>query len=98
MLQQPRSKFSGLPLSDQGQRGTALNEHFILVGGEMDIGAAIADMWRTVIVFVPKAVAFIAILIIGWVIAGFLRKWVDRLLERVGFDRAVERGGLRRWL
>src|SRR5690349_9141531 len=64
----------------------------------MDIGAAVADMWRTVIVFIPKAIFFIAILVIGWLIAGFLRKWVDRLLERVGFDRAVERGGLRRWL
>jgi hypothetical protein len=55
-------------------------------------------MWHTVIVFIPKAIAFIAILAIGWLIAGFLRKWVDKLLERVGFDRAVERGGLRRWL
>ncbi|GIH05628.1 hypothetical protein Rhe02_36950 [Rhizocola hellebori] len=64
----------------------------------MDIGAAVADMWRTVIVFIPKAVAFVAILVIGWLVARFLRKWVDRLLERVGFDRAVQRGGLRRWL
>ncbi len=64
----------------------------------MDIGAAIADMWHTVIVFIPKAIAFVAILVIGWFIAGFLRKWVDKLLERVGFDRAVQRGGIGRWL
>jgi hypothetical protein len=64
----------------------------------MDIGAAIADMWHTVIVFIPKAIAFVAILVIGWLIAGFLRKWVDKLLERVGFDRAVQRGGIGRWL
>ena len=64
----------------------------------MNIGAALTDMWRSVLLFVPKAIAFIAILVIGWVVARFLRKIVNRLLERVGFDRAVERGGIRRAL
>ncbi|WP_246001850.1 mechanosensitive ion channel family protein [Allorhizocola rhizosphaerae] len=64
----------------------------------MDIGAALADMWRSVLIVVPKALAFIAILVVGWLVAGFLRKWVNRLLERVGFERAVQRGGVSRWL
>ena len=50
------------------------------------------------ITFVPKLVAFLVILLIGWLIAKALRKGVDVLLERVGFDRAVERGGVKRAL
>jgi hypothetical protein len=64
----------------------------------MDIGAALTDMWRAVLLFLPKALAFAAILVVGFVVAGFLRKVVRRVLERVGFDRAVERGGIRRYL
>lgn len=63
---------------------------------QTDIGAALTDMWRSVLLFVPKALAFIAILVIGWFVAKFVRKLVDRVLERVGFDRAVERSGLGR--
>jgi hypothetical protein len=64
----------------------------------MDIGAALTDMWRSVLLFVPKALAFIVILVIGYFVAKFVLKIVDKVLERVGFDRAVERGGLGRAL
>ena len=64
----------------------------------MDIGAALTDMWRSVLLFVPKALAFIVILVIGYFVARFVLKIVDKVLERVGFDRAVERGGLGRAL
>jgi hypothetical protein len=46
--------------------------------------------------FVPQLVLFIVILVIGWIVAKLLRKVVDALLEKVGFDRAVERGGVGR--
>ncbi|GAB7037567.1 MULTISPECIES: mechanosensitive ion channel family protein [Catenuloplanes] len=59
---------------------------------------AITDMWRSVLLFVPKAVAFIAILVVGYFVAKGVRKVVDKILERVGFDRAVERGGIGRAL
>jgi hypothetical protein len=65
---------------------------------QADIGAALTDMWRSVLLFVPKALAFIAILIVGYFVAKFVLKVVDRVLERVGFDRAVERSGLGRTL
>src|SRR5688572_5985345 len=64
----------------------------------MDFGAALTDMWRAILLFVPKAVGFIAILLIGFVIARLLRRGVKRLLERFGFDRAVRRGGIARFL
>ena len=45
----------------------------------------------------PKAVAFLVILIVGWIIAKVLRKVISKLLARVGLDRVAERGGLRKY-
>ena len=59
---------------------------------------ALQQMWNTVATFVPKLVAFLIILIVGWIIAKLLAKAVNAVLERVGFDRAVERGGVRKAL
>ncbi|MGN9809377.1 mechanosensitive ion channel family protein [Micromonospora sp. BQ11] len=56
---------------------------------------AVGDALRSVMLFLPKAVAFLAILLVGWLIAKAVRKIVDKVLERVHFDRAVERGGIR---
>ncbi|MBQ1024215.1 hypothetical protein [Micromonospora sp. C95] len=69
-----------------------------LAARQVDIGDAVADMWRSVLLFVPRAIAFIAILVVGWLIARAVLKIVDAALERVGFDRAVERGGIKRAL
>jgi len=52
----------------------------------------------TVATFVPKLVMFLLILIIGILVAKALAKAVEQVLERVGFDGAVERGGIRRAL
>ncbi|MFE9693363.1 hypothetical protein [Micromonospora sp. NPDC005806] len=69
-----------------------------LAVGQADIGAALTDFWRSVLLFIPRAIAFIAILVVGWLIARAVLKIVDAALERVGFDRAVERGGIKRAL
>ena len=63
-----------------------------------NLSAALTDLWRSVALFVPKFVAFLVILLIGWFIAKAIGKIVDKILERVGFDRAVERGGIKRAL
>ncbi|MFV2104300.1 mechanosensitive ion channel family protein [Micromonospora sp. LOL_024] len=63
-----------------------------------NFGDAVGDTLRSILLFLPKALAFVAILVVGWLIAKAVLKIVDRLLERVGFDRAVERGGIRRAL
>ncbi|MEV4314788.1 hypothetical protein [Actinocrispum sp. NPDC049592] len=62
----------------------------------VDIGAGITDAWRAVAAFVPKLLAFLVILVIGVIIGKILAKAVDKVLERVGFDRVAERGGLQR--
>nr|WP_275889510.1 hypothetical protein [Nakamurella flavida] len=51
-----------------------------------------------IVTFVPKLLAFLAILIIGLLIAKALTKALSKLLTRVGFDRAVERGGIKKAL
>ena len=60
-----------------------------------DIGQSFRDVLGDVIAFLPKLVAFLLILIVGYFIAKFLAKIVNKVLERVGFDRAVERGGVK---
>jgi hypothetical protein len=56
------------------------------------------DAWQRVATFVPKFIAFVLILVVGFVVAKVLAKVVNGVLERVGFDRWVERGGLRETL
>jgi hypothetical protein len=43
----------------------------------------------------PKLLGFLAILIIGYFVAKRVARVVDGLLERIGFDRWVERGALK---
>ena len=50
-----------------------------------------------VIAVLPKVLLFIVILVVGWIIARVLLNLVGRLLKRVGFDRALDRGGMRRF-
>ena len=68
----------------------------MLVG--ISFSRGIEDAWSNVASFVPKLVGFLVILLIGYFIAKAIAKIADRLLERVGFDRLVERGGVGRAL
>jgi hypothetical protein len=64
----------------------------------VDFGQGISNAWSSIATFVPKLLAFLVILFIGWLIAKALAKVVDKVLERVGFDRVVERGGINRMM
>lgn len=63
-----------------------------------EIGGAVRDGLSLVARFVPQLLLFLVILLIGFLIAKGLRKATNAVLERVGFDRAVERGGVGRAL
>ncbi|CAN5309527.1 hypothetical protein BH20ACT22_BH20ACT22_05140 [soil metagenome] len=52
----------------------------------------LGDAWGSIATFLPKLVGFLLILVIGYFIAKAIAKIVDRVLERVGFDKLVERG------
>jgi hypothetical protein len=58
----------------------------------------LGDAWSATAEFLPKLVGFLLILVIGYFVAKAIGRIVDRVLERVGFDRAVERGGVGRAL
>ena len=66
------------------------------VGTALKVGVGAA--WANVILFGPKLLMFIAILVIGYYVAKLVCKVLNRILERVGFDRLVERGGIKRAL
>jgi hypothetical protein len=63
---------------------------------QVDFAEGWEGAWARVAAFLPKFAAFLVILIIGWLVAKGIEKILDRVLERVGFDRLVERGGLRK--
>lgn len=48
--------------------------------------------------FLPRLLLFVLILVVGILVAKAVGKAISKLLERVGFDRAVERGGIKRAL
>jgi hypothetical protein len=58
----------------------------------------VEDAWSDVATFVPRLIAFLVILLVGYLIAKLIAKAADAVLERVGFDRWVERGGVGRAL
>jgi hypothetical protein len=60
-----------------------------------DAQQGLTDAWARIATFVPKFVGFLVILVVGYLIAKALGKLTDTLLERVGFDRWVERGSLK---
>jgi hypothetical protein len=64
----------------------------------INYGAGVSRAWANVATFVPKLVVFLIILIIGWIVARAIAKILSKVLARVGFDRVVERGGIKRAL
>jgi hypothetical protein len=58
----------------------------------------LGDAWASIATFLPKLIGFLVVLVIGYFIAKAIAKLVNGVLERVGFDRMVERGGIGRAL
>lgn len=61
---------------------------------KVDIGSGVTSAWTNVATFVPKLVIFLLILLIGYFVAKVVAKILNSILERVGFDKAIERGGI----
>ena len=64
----------------------------------VDWQGGVSDAWTTVATFIPKLLFFFIVLIVGYFLAKIVAKVVDGILERVGFDGAVERGGIKQAL
>jgi hypothetical protein len=61
----------------------------------IDIESGLTEAWERIATLIPKLLGFLAILIIGYFVAKLVARVVDGLLERIGFDRWVERGALK---
>ncbi|MDQ4501550.1 hypothetical protein [Sinomonas sp. ASV322] len=59
---------------------------------------ALTNGLSTIADFVPKLVLFLVILLVGLLIARLIAKGLSMVLRRLGFDRLVERGGLKQML
>jgi Conserved TM helix len=64
----------------------------------VDYQAGIENAWSNVAAFVPKLAAALLILLVGYLVARAVAGILNKVLERVGFDRVVERGGVRQVL
>jgi hypothetical protein len=64
----------------------------------VDYQGGIENAWSNVITFVPKLLAALVIVLVGYLVAKVVAGILNKVLERVGFDRAVERGGVRQVL
>ena len=64
----------------------------------VDFQSGVTSAWSNVITFVPKLAAALLIILAGYLIAKVVASVLNKVLERVGFDRAVERGGLKQAL
>ena len=64
----------------------------------VDFQGGVSSAWSNVITSVPKLAAALLIILVGYLLAKVIASILDKVLERVGFDRAVERGGLKQAL
>ncbi|MFI9150964.1 hypothetical protein [Streptomyces sp. NPDC053367] len=64
----------------------------------VDFTQGLNDAWSKIATFVPKLVAFLVILAIGWFISKMISKVLDRVLRKVGSENLSERAGTARLL
>jgi hypothetical protein len=62
----------------------------------LDLETPVRNGITTFATFIPKLLGFLVILLVGYFIAKIIAKLVDKGLEKAGFDRAVERGGIKK--
>ncbi len=60
----------------------------------VDWRGGISDAWSEVASFFPKLIAFLVVMIIGWIVARVIRSVITRLLKKIGFDRIMDKAGI----
>ena len=64
----------------------------------IDFEGGLSSAWTTIATFIPRLLFFFVVILVGFFLAKILARVVAGILERVGFDRAVERGGVKKAL
>lgn len=70
----------------------------MLTFAQVDIGDSVDNAVDSFIDVLPKVLLFIAILVVGFIVARVVARLIETVLEKIGFDRWVERGGIKRAL
>ena len=66
----------------------------MVVIAQVDLRSAVETFVQTIGRVLPTFLLFLLILVVGYFAAKAIARILDKVLERVGFDRAVERGGV----
>lgn len=61
---------------------------------QIDFDSVFTDMFGNFFEFIPRLIGAIAIFLIGWFVAKFLKRLIIRVLESLGVDALVDRSGL----
>ncbi len=64
----------------------------------VDFGGGFSDAFSKLIGFVPKLIAFLLVLVVGWFVVKLIAKALGRVLHGVGFTRLADRSGVGRAL
>lgn len=64
----------------------------------VDFGSGFTNAWNRVAAFIPKFIGFLAILLIGWIVARIIAGVLDRVMRRLGSEKVAERAGIARTL
>jgi hypothetical protein len=63
----------------------------------VEFESGIEDAWSDVATFVPKLAAFLVVLVIGYIVVKIIARVLNKLITRSGFERALERGGIKQF-
>src|ERR671932_1703564 len=64
----------------------------------MDILQSLQNTLDRFLEYIPKLIGAISILVIGYIVARILKAVVSRVLQSIGFDGWMERGGIKQFL
>ena len=65
---------------------------------QVNLTQGIEQAWTAFMTFIPKLLLAVVIVVVGYFIAKLLCRALSVVLRKVGFDRLVERGGVKRVL
>src|SRR5512140_1583026 len=65
---------------------------------QLNLRQGVEQAWTTFMTFIPKLLLAVIVLVAGYFIAKLLSRGLIMVLHKTGFDRLVERGGIKRVL
>ena len=67
----------------------------IAVIAQIEYREGIEEAWDDLVGFVPRLIAALVVLLVGWLIANFIRRLITKGLKGARFEQLIERSGLK---